>query len=199
MSIHQGADERRIASLLRQHGVGPDAEPPLVVPPMPTVRPRDWLDDILESDGPSAPPLLVELVPEAPAPSEPRKTKPKKPKKTRPSNRGEGYNPLAARSPRQSLLDAYDRVPPRVRWLGYHATAAYMGWTLGLVNWSTYVTTWIAHTGPIGPQAVFWYATAGATVLVYRRTRGWWWPLAWLAAIPVCSTVTGVLLYAPTS
>jgi Na+-translocating ferredoxin:NAD+ oxidoreductase RnfD subunit len=44
---------------------------------------------------------------------------------------------------------------------------------------------------------VFWYAAAGATVLLYRRTRSWWWPVAWLATVPATSTVVGVLLYAP--
>jgi hypothetical protein len=30
---------------------------------------------------------------------------------------------------------------------------------------------------------------------MWRRTRGWWWPVAWLCAVPVSSTVVGVLLY----
>lgn len=101
-------------------------------------------------------------------------------------------------SPRQSLIEAWDRVPYRLKWLAYHASAAYLGWSAGLVDWVTYVTAWIAATGPAGPQAVFWYCAAGATFLLYRRTRGWWLPVAWLAAVPACSTVLGVLLYAPT-
>ncbi|MDX3645221.1 hypothetical protein P1P70_38665, partial [Streptomyces sp. MB09-02B] len=66
MNTQPDADERRIAQLLRQRGVGPDAEPALVIPPMPTRRPRDWLDDILESNTPPAPkPAPVKEAPAA--------------------------------------------------------------------------------------------------------------------------------------
>lgn len=100
-------------------------------------------------------------------------------------------------APRQSLADAWDRVPYRLKWLGYHSTAAYLGWSVGLVDWATHVTSWIATSDPTSGQAVFWYATASGTALIYRRTRSWWRPVAWLAAVPVTSTVAGVLLYAP--
>jgi hypothetical protein len=66
---------------------------------------------------------------------------------------------------------------------------------VGLVDYATYVTAWIASTGLVGPQAFFWYAAAAATFLAHRSTRGIWWPLAWLAAVPVSSTVVGALLY----
>jgi hypothetical protein len=201
-----GADELRLRAILKTRGVGPDAAPPRAprqLPPVPQQRPRDWLDDILDSppattpqpEGPASPPRP------GPQPTNVEKTAPKlkgrggKGKAKRPRESGPQYAPLTPPGPRQSLLDAYDRIPPRVKWLAYHASAAYLGWTTGLVDWATYVTGWIADTGPVGPQAVFWYATAGATALVYRRTRGWWWPVAWLAAVPATSTVVGVLLY----
>lgn len=100
-------------------------------------------------------------------------------------------------APRQSLTEAWDRVPYRLKWLAYHASAAYLGWSVGLVDWATHVTDWIAGNGTTSPQAFFWYATAAGTALVYRRTRTWWRPVAWLAAVPATSTVVGVLLYAP--
>lgn len=197
-----GADELRIRALLVARQVGPDA-----VPPKPTTRPRDWLDDLIDTD--LAPEPEPEEEPAAPAPAETpapakkqtpapkpgsNKARKKRQKKDKP---GAPRSPLDSRpsSPRQSLADAWDNVPPRLKWLGYHATAAYLGWSCGLVGWSTYVTGWIADTGPAGPQAFFWYAAAGATFLLYRRTRAWWWPVAWLAAVPVSSTVVGVLLY----
>lgn len=201
MSQQPGADELRIRSLLVARGVGPDA-----IPPRPTVRPRDWLDDILDTN----PTPVVEEAPEpeeeveerdAPTPTATSNPKPKKTagKKRRLPKPGAPRTAWDTRppSPRQSLADAWDRIPYRLRWLAYHGTSAYLGWSIGLVDWATYVTAWIAHTGPVGPQAIFWYAAAGATVLVYRRTRGWWTPVAWLAAVPVSSTVVGVLLYAP--
>ncbi|MFM9616830.1 hypothetical protein ACKI14_02570 [Streptomyces turgidiscabies] len=148
-----------------------------------------------------------EDAPEGPAaePADTAKQKPSKPrqrpgKKRRKAKRNQ---PTAARtawdtdphSPRQSLIEAWARTPYRLKWLAYHATAAYLGWSAGLVDYSTHVTAWIAATSPTGGQAFFWYGAATCTFLLYRRTRHHWWPVAWCAAIPVTSTVTGVLLY----
>lgn len=201
MSQQQGADELRIRALLLAREVGPDA-----VPPTPAVRPRDWLDEIVDTDLAPAAPTPAEPVDDKPAdtPAPVAKTKPKpasKPgkKKQRKTKPGAARAAVDTRppSPRQSLAEAWDRVPYRLKWLAYHASAAYLGWTIGLVDWATYVTAWIAATSLVGPQALFWYVAAGATVLIYRRTRGWWRPVAWLAAVPATSTVVGVLLYAP--
>lgn len=201
MSTEQGADELRVRALLLAREVGPDARTP-----MPAARPRDWLDEIVDTD--LAPATSTpEPVDEEPAdvPAAVAKTKPKPARKPGKKKRQGKPKPGAARaavdsrppSPRQSLAEAWDRVPYRLKWLAYHASAAYLGWSVGLVDWATYVTAWIAATGLVGPQAFFWYAAAGATVLIYRRTRGWWRPVAWLAAVPATSTVVGVLLYAP--
>jgi hypothetical protein len=204
MSRIPGADELRVRALLIARQVGPDA-----IPPKPTTRPKDWLDDIITTDMAPAAEKPAEPEPkEKPAPAAPAKaTKPrpaktatkKKPKKAKRPKPGTPRAAFDGRppAPRQSLADAWDRVPYRLKWLAYHASAAYLGWSIGLVDWATYVTAWIATTGLVGPQALFWYCAAGGTVLVYRRTRGWWTPAAWLAAVPVTSTVVGVLLYAP--
>ncbi|MFJ4712702.1 hypothetical protein [Streptomyces sp. NPDC088785] len=87
MTSHQpGADERRVQAALRRLGVGADAETrPL--PPMPSTlpdgfgaRPRDWLDDLLDSNSdeptprpaPTPTPPAPEPAPApAPAPEEP--------------------------------------------------------------------------------------------------------------------------------
>lgn len=45
----EGADERRIRSLLRRRGVGPDAEPQ---PTIPAPRDPDWLDRLYADDQP---------------------------------------------------------------------------------------------------------------------------------------------------
>jgi hypothetical protein len=187
-------------SILRTKGVGPDALPPTPAPE----RPKDWLDEIL--DGPDPDPAEDEGAADAgpEPPDEPAAAKPKKPKaKKKRRKRAAPRDPAVPRSawdsdlpsPRQSLLDAWDNIPHRIKWLAYHAAAAYLGWMVGLVDWATYVTAWIAGTSLLGVQACLWYAAATATVLLHRRTRGWWWPVAWLAAIPVSSTVVGVLLY----
>lgn len=200
MSRSQGADELRIRALLRQNGVGPNP-----IPPKPTGRPRDWLDDILNSPPPRPTTPAVPPVAQPATPPEPKQITTAKPKKKRKkkTKKPTATAPRAAfdtqvSDPRQSLLDAWQGIPPRIKWLGYHASAAFLGWTTGLVSWATYVTAWIAATGFLGVQPVFWYCAAAATFLLYRRTRGWWLPVAWLAAVPACSTVVGVLLYAPT-
>lgn len=209
-----GADEQRMQRILRERGVGPDAiPPPPTVPPKPTERPRDWLDDLYDSE-PAPAPVKETVEPDAkPKPETVKPEAPAKPKKPQASKarqarlkkrkRPKRHDPNVPRTawdtevpnPRQSLLDAWAAVPYRLKWLGYHLAAAYLGWMVGLVGWATYVTTWIATTGPVGFQAFLWYAAAAATFLLHRRTRSWWRPVAFLAAVPASSTVVGVLLY----
>jgi hypothetical protein len=211
-----GADETRVRQMLIKQGVGPDAE--IRVPPKPTARPRDWLDDILDTRpatkpaGTEAPKPKAAPKPDPPATRTVEKTSPKpapdekKPqantrKKRRKKQKQPGPNtPRSAfdtrpPSPRQSLLDAWDGVPYRLKWLAYHAAAGYLGWAIGLVDWATYVTRWIADGRFAHPQAIFWYLAGAATFLLHHVTRHRWWPVAWLAAVPATSTVVGVLLY----
>lgn len=201
-----GADELRMRGILRQHGVGADAPLPTVprqLPPGFDARERDWLDDILDDNATPAP---VEAQPAPPAAEPAAPARPKNPKAKTGKTKKKGgrkdskrYDPLDVRDPRQSLAEAWDRIPPRLKWLAYHATAGYLGWSMGLVDWSTYVTRWIVHNGFVGLQPFFWYGAAALTFLLYRRTRRMWLPVAWLAAVPATSTVLGVLLYAPTT
>lgn len=203
MTATPGADELRMRDILRKKGVGPDALPP--PPPSPAERPKDWLDELLATNTPDPDPEEDEEGADTEPPAGPEAAaKPKKPKaKKKRRKRAARRDPAAPRSawdsdlpsPRQSLLDAWDNIPYRLKWLTYHAAAAYLGWMVGLVEWATYVTAWVAGTSLLGVQACLWYAAATATLLLHRRTRGWWWPVAWLAAVPVSSTVVGVLLY----
>lgn len=193
MSQQPGADELRIRTILRQKAVGPNA-----IPPKPAVRPRDWLDDILNTPAAPEPKPTVAEPKARPAPKPAAHTKPKaKAKKRKAPKPGRARTAWDSRppSPRQSLLDAVDRIPYRLKWLAYHGSAAYLGWSVGLVGWVTYVTAWIADTGLIGVQAFFWYGAAACTFLFHHRTRRWWWPVAWLTAVPASSVVVGVLLY----
>lgn len=194
MSHEPGADELRMKAILKQRGVGPDVVLPTAPSQLPDgferARPRDWLDDILDSTHEPAEPE-----PAAAAKRKPKaKARKKKRRKTRPAAARTAWDTRPP-SPRQSLIDAWDNVPYRLKWLAYHASAAYLGWSMGLVDYATYVTAWIVDTGLIGVQAFFWYGAATCTFLLYRRARTWWWPIAWLAALPAASTVTGVLLY----
>jgi hypothetical protein len=174
MSTRPGADELRIRGHLIALGVGPDA-----TPPKPTARPRDWLDDILEDDPTPEPEPEPEDAPADPEPKQP----PPVPAARRPSR------------PRQSLADALDGTPTRVRWLVYHATAAAAGWWIGIVEWGTSTAAWFADGHWTSPSAWVLYALGACACGLYRRARSWAWPAAWVAAIPVSSTVAGVLLY----
>lgn len=193
MSTQPGADERRIAQLLRRNGVGPDAAPRPAIPP-PPARPRDWLDDILNDPPPPPAPAQAPQKPAAaPAPN-PQPKAPKRPKR-KPGKAKKGKAP----APRQSLLDAHANIPPRLRWLTYHATATGAGWWLGWVDWSTSTAAWYAAGHWTSTSAWVLYGLGGVLLALYRRSRAWAWPFAWAAAIPVSSIVVGVLLYAPNS
>lgn len=116
--------------------------------------------------------------------------RPRKRRNTRPA-----YLDDRPPAPRQSLLDAYDRIPHRLKWLGYHATAAAAGWRLGWVNWSTNTAAWYTAGHWTTPTAFVLYGLGLCAYALYRRTRGAPWPIAWAAAVPVSSVVVGVLLY----
>lgn len=193
-----GADERRIAQLLRQRGVGPDAEPPPVVPPIPAQRPRDWLDDILASNtAPKPEPAKTPQAAADPVPPdddeddlEPACQNKPRTKTRRPTPRREERDEA-----RQSLIDAWNNIPTRVRWLIRHATAAAAGWPLGWVGWGTDTAAWYAAGHWVSPSAFVLYGLGGCVLSLYRRARTWAWPLAWAAAVPVSSIALGVLLY----
>ena len=226
LSHQPGADELRVAHILRQQGVGPDAtahpdeptsrtparpagsrlpdwrlpkpgiSPNGIVEPEPPQRPRDWLDDILEANATPAP--------ESPARGPVELTAPvakehagKTPKKLR-RQRPAYRTHQPDHSPRQSLLDAYASIPSRVRWLIYHTTAATAGWRLGWVDWGTDTAAWYAAGHWTSPSGFVLYGLGLGLCALYRRSRHWAWPVAWAAAVPVSSIALGVLLYAPT-
>jgi hypothetical protein len=107
------------------------------------------------------------------------------------------YRDRPPTSPRQAIADTWHHLPPRLRWLTYHATAAGAGWTLGAVDFATHVTTWIATNGLTAGQAWFWYAIAAACTWLYHWSRSRWLIVAWPCAIPLTSAITGALLYTP--
>ncbi|MFC8832335.1 hypothetical protein ACFT8V_03935 [Streptomyces griseoincarnatus] len=213
----QGADERRIRSHLIRMGVGPAATTQAPAR-RPAQDPSDaWWDKLYADDQPAAParvpsprlpdwwavkpeslPSTEEAAPGTPAVTPPTSTvtppaaapgTPPKPSPARPAAR--------RHTPPQSLLDAWDGIRPRTRWLIHHATAAAAGWPLGLVDWGTTTAAWYAAGNWTAPSAWVLYGLGLAALALYRRARTWAWPAAWATAIPVSSTVLGVLLYAP--
>ncbi|BBC35264.1 hypothetical protein SGFS_065580 [Streptomyces graminofaciens] len=191
-----GADELRIRYQLRRILDQPE-RPPMPPGPPPdgyqATRERDWLDDIADLDfgpepTPEPAPASKDSEPESvdkprpePAPAKPRR-RPTIPKPD-------------PDDPRQSLLDAWDRTPRRLKWLIFHATAAAPGWVIGWVDWATDTAAWYAAGHWTSSSAWVLYGLGGCALALYRRSRWWAWPFAWLAAVPVSSVVVGVLLY----
>ncbi|MGW0795163.1 hypothetical protein [Streptomyces sp. NPDC002692] len=97
--------------------------------------------------------------------------------------------------PRSSLLDAYDRIPPRIRWLVLHTSAAAAGYRIGWVDYSTRTAAWIAENGRLNQSALFWYGCAFGCALLHRRARGSHLILRWAAAVPIASIAAGTALY----
>lgn len=213
-----GADEQRIRNILVGMGVGPDARPA----PTPAREPRPADDswwDRLYADTPEpartpAPRLpdwwrdKPEHLPEPAAeqaPANPANTPPTSPNTTPPPAEPALVEKLPAPTPDrehlrppQSLLDAWDNIRPRTRWLIRHTTAATAGWPIGLVNWASDTAAWFAAGHWTTPSAFVLYALGAGAIALHRRTRTWFWPIAWAATIPVSSITLGVLLYAPT-
>jgi hypothetical protein len=204
-----GADELRIRQLLIKQGVGADAEPTPVIPPKPTARPRDWLDELLDDNATTpepAPEAAEETAPE-PEPAAPEtpaaRKKPKVKTQKRRRKRAKRHDPHAPRSawdsqpesPRQSLLDAWAGIPYRLKWLAAHLTAAAIGWRLGLVDWATDTAAWYAAGHWTNGSAWVLYVFAGIVAALYRMGRGWAWLFRLLASVPIASVVIGVLLY----
>ncbi|MES9522437.1 hypothetical protein [Streptomyces capoamus] len=178
MTAQPDADELAVRNRLRifLHGPVPQPQPPAVSDP------DDWWDRLYD-DEPTKP--GKGSTPSAPSAAPPT-ARVKAPASSKPS-------------PRQSLLDAWAGISPRLRWLIYHGTAAALGWGLGLTGWATQCTAWIAADRWANPQSIACYALGLGGVALHRRSRGWWWPVAWLATVPASAIVLGVLLYAPNS
>lgn len=148
-----GADELRVRQLLIKQGVGPDAGLPSPVPPKPTVRPRDWLDDILDT--------APQGNPQAKKPSEVAKKTPKPADEPAEDTSDEDdtdgelprWDPIAIAD---KIAEAYQRRPAgerlrdaahvvirskaRLGQLFYTASGVWMAWRIGLTPWLLHET-----------------------------------------------------------
>lgn len=222
----QGADERRIRNQLIRMGVGPaattpaptraqdpsdtwwdklyaDDQPAAPKPArVPSPRLPDWwaakpdrLPDPAAATAPVTAPGTPAVTPPTSTVTPPAATPGTPP--AQPAAQAPARPAAQRHTPRQSLLDAYANIRPRTRWLIHHATAAAAGWPIGLVDWGTTTAAWYAAGNWFAPSAWVLYGLGLCALALYRRARTWAWPAAWAAAIPVSSTVLGVLLYAP--
>ncbi|NUR04234.1 MAG: hypothetical protein HOY79_49360 [Streptomyces sp.] len=196
-----GADERRIQALLKQRGVGPDAihPPPVPLKPsVPTPRPRDWLDDILDSPAPSKPAIKKSRTPadpdgadEGPEPESDEEEPDQDPPR---------WDPVAIAD---RIVHAYQRraagerlkhaaqviVASRARWgqLLYTASGVWGAWRIGFTPWLLHETA-TAPTGiPVGALFLGW--------LVNRRLDGTPLLIAWCGRAVYTATVINLVLH----
>jgi hypothetical protein len=173
----------------------PKPEPRQAAPRLPnwwSRKPTDLTTDDTDDTGEEPDEDEQEPVEEPADPDPTRAPAPRPPKRrtARPTYRDDQPHPH-----RQSLLDAYDRIPNRIRWLIYHATAATAGYRIGWVDWGTDTAAWYADGHWLTPSAFALYGLGFCACALYRRSRTWAWPIAWAAAVPVSSVIAGIALY----
>jgi len=205
----QGADELRIKSLLVRNGVGPDAEPGPAIPPKPTERPRDWLDDILDTsaDTPAGPAQKQNK----PQVSEAKPPKLKKSKQAKsPSGKAEPANDstwssaaaekakstVTARLPKGKLLNKQ-----AVARTAYWASAAGVGWSIGIGPWFLACLNYYLGSGFYGMAVLVvialivlavdsgTHALRGPGRHAFARAAGW------MTRIPLATALLAIALY----
>lgn len=213
--VEPGADELRIRSLLRRHGVGPDAQP------APTVLPADDLTDPAWDEPDQPPPA-----PRRRAPRMPDWWKPKPTDLTTDDADDEPATDDADDEPAEEVMpepgrwwtaqpDYYPRphtpaalthardraetaISPRTRRALYDATAAGTGWLLGLYRlFATALDDCGTHYSTAGALVL---GIGGCAVIAHvwdRRTRHWWPGIAWAARIPLATAILALAIWAP--
>jgi hypothetical protein len=106
---------------------------------------------------------------------------------------------LHPRQVKAYILEHHGEQQLRFKKLLYNASAAGAGWGL---SWEGRLHEVLVSCGreTSDPYAamILGAAVVGATaILIDRRTRGWWWPLAWVCRIPLAAAVLALALYTP--
>ncbi|WP_327419709.1 hypothetical protein [Streptomyces sp. NBC_01233] len=153
----------------------------------------DWLDRLWADE---------DLAPAAPAPEadqpepgdNPELSKDDDPQAAKPWFTPQpGYWPSVPEMPKPSLSDGAKRFL-------FNVGAGVAGWAFGL---TPTFGGWIGDCGrdySISAALVLGGGICfGIAAFWDRRTRHWYWPLAWIARIPLASAVTALALYAPAS
>ena len=184
-----GADERRVQALLRQRGVGPDAEPPPMPPAPPPgfePEPRAWW-----SHEPTEVPA-AELDDDADPHEEPEARQPAF--EAQPGYWPRPHLPATISRVRDQVPAA---VSPGTRRLLYNATAAGAGWALGLYDQFAWALNDLGRDSISGALVLGFGGSLLIAELWDRRTRHWWPGIAWCARIPLATAICALALWAP--
>jgi hypothetical protein len=201
-----GEDERAARDRLRKLlGEVPAARPP-AIPPVPKQRPRDWLDDILDSHpapGPQPDPEPRRWWNATPARTEAEPDEEQPDEDEQPA-KGPVFAPQPGYYPQPHTPAFIDRAQDRValshrtRKGLYNASAAGTGWALGLYQPLSHA---IADCGQqAGASGALVLGIGGCLLIAHtwdRYTRHWWPPLAWCARIPLATALLALALWAP--
>ena len=112
---------------------------------------------------------------------------------------GDASRQRAPRRPLREYLTDHGDQERRFRRLVYNSTAAGAGWCLGLVGEADGLLHECgASTGDSVAALILGAGfVAAALMLVDRRTRGWYAPLAWVCRIPLASAALALALFTP--
>lgn len=181
MTTEQGADERRIRSLLRRRGVGPDAPPPVAAPS----RDEDWLDR-LYADEPATPDWHSV-----------RKAGPVVEYRDDPDD-GVQVTIRQPAEPRGVRHHSERRARLR-RWLAVHGAAAFAGWTFGLEQSMAGLLNDSGQSAPAVGVGLILMCLVPSLFLPHLRIipPGSRPAVMWVCRVPACTAALALALHAP--
>lgn len=91
----------------------------------------------------------------------------------------------------------YRSLRPEVKWAAYQGSGIVAGWHFGLIDYAFDVTQYIEqYKDPTNATvtAVFFGGAFLAWLVLDRRVRKWFWPIAWAVRAVTASAVLGIVL-----
>lgn len=197
-----GPDELAVKERLITLVDGPAAAPAApTIPPQPTARPRDWLDDILDGNAAAPKPKSVPKQRTAPEQEEPAsETGEDEEPEDEELGRPPAWDPTAIAD---RIVHAYRRRPvterlkdaaqvvvrSRAQWgqLFFTASGVWVAWRVGFTPWLVHFTA----DAPTGIRVFF----LGAGWLINRRLDAMPLPIAWIGRAIYTATVVNLVLH----
>lgn len=189
--------KKPVADIDPQAPIAATGDHAAAVPPKPTARPRDWLDNLLDDNA-----TEPEPTPEPDPEPEPDEETGEDEEQT---DRPRAFEPKTDYWPRPHLPATLTHIPDQAeaaishgtRRLLYNASAAGAGWGLGLYQ---PLADALADCGTTSIGGALVLGIGGTALIAHvwdRRTRHWWPGIAWCARIPLATAILALALWAP--